>query len=306
MELKEIIKKSNLEIPRERILFNEPMKKYTTFKIGGLAECLIKIENVEELKKVLKLANENNIKITVIGNGSNVLVLDEGIKGITLIIKIEGYNFYSLDNKKIIISVGAGEKIPKMGRIFLNNSLIGFEEISGIPGSFGGAVRMNAGANGKEMKDIVKSVKCVDYLGNEKIFSNSEMKFEYRRSILKYEKYIVTEVEMELEKGDKEQILAKMEKYSNSRKEKQPLEYPSAGSTFKRGEDFITAKLIDEAGLKGLSVGDAEVSIKHSGFIINKGNASAKDVLELVEKVKEEIYKKFNKKIELEVEIIGK
>ena len=306
MELKEIIEKSDLEISKERILFNEPMKKYTTFKIGGPAECLIKIENVEELKKVLKLANENNIKITVIGNGSNVLVLDEGIKGITLIIKIEGYNFYSLDDKKIIISVGAGEKIPKMGKIFLNNSLTGFEEISGIPGSFGGAVRMNAGANGKEMKDIVKSVKCVDYLGNEKIFSNSEMKFEYRRSILKYEKYIVTEVEMELEKGDKEQILAKMEKYSNSRKEKQPLEYPSAGSTFKRGEDFLTAKLIDEAGLKGLCVGEAEVSTKHSGFIINKGNAKAKDVLELVEKVKKEIYKKFDKKIELEIEVIGK
>ena len=306
MELKKIIEKSNLEIPKERILFNEPMKKYTTFKIGGLAECLIKVENVEELKNVLKLANENKIKITVIGNGSNVLVLDEGIKGITLIIKIEGYNFYSLDNKKIIISVGAGEKIPKMGKIFLNNSLTGFEEISGIPGSFGGAVRMNAGANGKEMKDIVKSVKCVDYLGNEKIFSNGEMKFEYRRSILKYEKYIVTEVEMELEKGDKEQILAKMEKYSNSRKEKQPLEYPSAGSTFKRGEDFLTAKLIEEAGLKGLCVGEAEVSTKHSGFIINKGNAKAKDVLELVEKVKKEIYKKFDKKIELEIEVIGK
>ena len=306
MELKEIIEKSDLEIPKERILFNEPMKKYTTFKIGGPAECLIKIENVEELKKVLKLANENNVNITVIGNGSNVLVLDEGIKGITLIIKIEGYNFYSLDDKKIIISVGAGEKIPKMGKIFLNNSLTGFEEISGIPGSFGGAVRMNAGANGKEMKDIVKSVKCVDYLGNEKIFSNSEMKFEYRRSILKYEKYIVTEVEMELEKGDKEQILAKMEKYSNSRKEKQPLEYPSAGSTFKRGEDFLTAKLIEEAGLKGLCVGEAEVSTKHSGFIINKGNAKAKDVLELVEKVKKEIYKKFDKKIELEIEVIGK
>lgn len=306
MELKEIIEKSDLEIPKERILFNEPMKKYTTFKIGGPAECLIKIENVEELKKVLKLANENNVNITVIGNGSNVLVLDEGIKGITLIIKIEGYNFYSLDNKKIIISVGAGEKILKMGKIFLNNSLTGFEEISGIPGSFGGAVRMNAGANGKEMKDIVKSVKCVDYLGNEKIFSNGEMKFEYRRSILKYEKYIVTEVEMELEKGDKEQILAKMEKYSNSRKEKQPLEYPSAGSTFKRGEDFLTAKLIEEAGLKGVCVGEAEVSTKHSGFIINKGNAKAKDVLELVEKVKKEIYKKFDKKIELEIEVIGK
>ena len=305
MEVKEIIEKSGLEMPG-RILYNEPMKKYTSFKIGGPAECLIKIESVEELKKVLKIANENNIKITVIGNGSNVLVLDEGISGITLIIKIEGISFKNVENNKVIVSIGAGEKVSKIGKIFLNNSLSGFEEISGIPGSIGGATRMNAGAHGKEMKDIIKNVTCVDYFGNEKIFSNEDMKFGYRKSILKEEKYIVTKVEIELEKGKTEEIKAKMDEYAKFRKEKQPLESPSAGSTFKRGEDFITAKLIDEAGLKGLSVGDAEVSIKHSGFIINKGNASAKDVLELVEKVKEEIYKKFNKKIELEVEIIGK
>ena len=306
MELKEIIKKANLEIPENRILFNEPMKKYTSFKIGGPAECLIKIENKEELKEILSLANENDIPVTVIGNGSNVLVLDEGIPGITLMIKIEGISIQTLDDKKFTVKVGAGEKIAKVGRMFLNNSLTGFEEISGIPGTFGGAVRMNAGAHGKEMKDIVKNVTCMDYSGNEKIFNNSEMKFEYRRSILKEEKYIVTEVEIKLEKGNTEEIKAKMDEYAKFRKEKQPLEYPSAGSTFKRGEDFITAKLIDEAGLKGYSVGDAEVSIKHAGFIINKGNATAKDVLELVNKVKEEVYKKFQKKIELEVEVIGK
>ena len=190
--------------------------------------------------------------------------------------------------------------------MFLNNQLTGFEEISGIPGSVGGAVRMNAGAHGKEMKDIVKTVTCMDYLGNEKKFNSSEMKFKYRKSILKEEKYIVTEVEIELEKGNKEKIKEKMDEYTKFRKEKQPLEYPSAGSTFKRGNDFITAKLIDEAGLKGFSIGGAEVSTKHSGFIINKGDATAKDVLELVNKVKEEVYKKFNKKIELEVEVIGK
>ena len=306
MELKEIIKKANLEIPEDRILFNEPMKKYTSFKIGGPAECLIKIENKEELKEILSLANENDIPVTVIGNGSNVLVLDEGIPGITLMIKIEGISIQTLDDKKFTVKVGAGEKIAKVGRMFLNNSLTGFEEISGIPGTFGGAVRMNAGAHGKEMKDIVKNVTCMDYSGNEKIFNNSEMKFEYRRSILKEEKYIVTEVEIKLEKGNTEEIKAKMDEYAKFRKEKQPLEYPSAGSTFKRGEDFITAKLIDEAGLKGYSVGDAEVSIKHAGFIINKGNATAKDVLELVNKVKEEVYKKSQKKIELEVEVIGK
>ena len=306
MELSRIIEKANLGIPEDRILYGEPMGKYTSFKIGGPAECLIKIKSTEELKKVLELASKNNIPITVIGNGSNVLVLDEGISGITLMIKIEGVSFQTLDDEKFIVKVGAGEKIAKVGRMFLNNSFTGFEEISGIPGSMGGAVRMNAGAHGKEMKDIVKKVTCMDYDGNEKIFSNQDMKFEYRRSILKEEKYIVTEVEIELEKGNSEEIKAKMDEYAKFRKEKQPLEYPSAGSTFKRGEDFITAKLIDEAGLKGYSVGDAQVSDKHAGFVINKGNATAKDVLELVNKVKEEVYKKFQKKIELEVEIIGK
>ena len=306
MNIKKIIEEANLKISKDRILYDEPMKKYTSFKIGGPAECLIKIEDKEELKEILKLANKNDVPITVIGNGSNVLVLDEGIPGITLMIKIEGISFTTLDDEKFMVKVGAGEKIAKVGRMFLNNSLTGFEEISGIPGTFGGAVRMNAGAHGREMKDIVKNVTCMDYNGNEKIFTNQEMKFDYRRSILKEEKYIVTEVEIELEKGNSEEIKAKMETYAKFRKEKQPLEYPSAGSTFKRGADFITAKLIDEAGLKGYSVGDAEVSTKHAGFIVNKGNATAKDVLELVNKVKEEVYKKFQKKIELEVEVIGK
>ena len=305
MSIKEIIEKAKLKISKDRIFYGELMKNYTSFKIGGPAECLIKIETKEELKEILLLANKENIPITIIGNGSNILVSDDGIRGITLIIKIEGIKYLE-DGKKVIVNVGAGEKIAKLGRMFLNNQLTGFEEISGIPGSVGGAVRMNAGAHGREMKDIVKTVTCMDYLGNEKKFNSSEMKFEYRKSILKEEKYIVTEVEIELEKGNKEKIKEKMDEYTKFRKEKQPLEYPSAGSTFKRGNDFITAKLIDEAGLKGFSIGGAEVSTKHSGFIINKGNATAKDVLELVNKVKEEVYKKFNKKIELEVEVIGK
>ena len=305
MSIKEIIEKAKLKISKDRIFYGELMKNYTSFKIGGPAECLIKIETKEELKEILLLANKENIPITIIGNGSNILVSDDGIRGITLIIKIEGIKYLE-DGKKVIVNVGAGEKIAKLGRMFLNNQLTGFEEISGIPGSVGGAVRMNAGAHGKEMKDIVKTVTCMDYLGNEKKFNSSEMKFEYRKSILKEEKYIVTEVEIELEKGNKEKIKEKMDEYTKFTKEKQPLEYPSAGSTFKRGNDFITAKLIDEAGLKGFSIGGAEVSTKHSGFIINKGNATAKDVLELVNKVKEEVYKKFNKKIELEVEVIGK
>lgn len=305
MNLEEIIKNSNLHIGKDRILFNEPMKKHSTFKIGGPAECLIKVENKEELKEILNVVNKNNIPLTILGNGSNILVLDEGIPGITIIIKIEELEI-SEENENVKIIVGAGEKIGKLGRIFLQKEITGFEEISGIPGTIGGAVRMNAGAHGKEMKDIVKKVKCLDYNGNEKVFLNEEMEFSYRKSKLKKEKYIVTEVELELQKGNKEEINKKMEEYKEYRKEKQPIEFPSAGSTFKRGNDFITAKLIEEAGLKGYSIGDAEVSTKHSGFIINKGNATANDVLQLIEYVKEKVYEKFQKKIELEIEIIGK
>lgn len=163
---------------------------------------------------------------------------------------------------------------------------------------------MNAGAHGREIKDIVKIVRCVDYKGNEKEFTNEQMEFGYRTSILKKEKYIVTEVEMELEKGNKEEIQRKMNEYAKYRKEKQPIEYPSAGSTFKRGKDFITAKLIDECGLKGYQIGGAQISEKHAGFIINKENATAKDVIELMEYTKEQVYNKFGKIIEQEIEII--
>lgn len=304
MELKEKIEKADLEIEKSKILYNEEMKKYTTFKIGGKAECLIKIDNIKDLKSILKFVNENGIPLTVLGNGSNVLVSDKGIKGITIIIKIEKIDISEKD-KKVEISIGAGEKIGKLGVLFLKNEITGFEELSGIPGTIGGATRMNAGAHGREIKDIVKIVKCVDNKGNEKEFTNEQMEFGYRTSILKKEKYIVTEVKIELEKGNKEEIQNKMNEYAKYRKEKQPIEYPSAGSTFKRGKDFITAKLIDDAGLKGYSIGGAQISTKHGGFIINKGNATAKDVMELVQYTKDQIYSKFGKIIELEVELIG-
>ena len=291
-------------IDKEKIKYDEEMKNHTSFKIGGKAECLIKIDNIKDLKSILKFVNENGIPLTVLGNGSNVLVSDKGIKGITIIIKIEKIDISEKD-KKVEISIGAGEKIGKLGVLFLKNEITGFEELSGIPGTIGGATRMNAGAHGREIKDIVKIVKCVDYKGNEKEFSNEQMEFGYRTSILKKEKYIVTEVKIELEKGNKEEIQNKMNEYAKYRKEKQPIEYPSAGSTFKRGKDFITAKLIDDAGLKGYSIGGAQISTKHGGFIINKGNATAKDVMELVQYTKDQIYSKFGKIIELEVELIG-
>mgnify|MGYP005762584983 CR=1 FL=1 len=328
MNIKGLIENSSLNIDKKKILYNEPMKKYTTFKVGGPAECLIKIDNETDLKEILNFANENNIEIHVVGNGSNLLVLDGGIKGIVLLMRIENIKILEEKNSektkeiediirrtdqkekvlranKYIIEVKSGTKIPKLGQILMNKEISGFEELSGIPGTIGGAVIMNAGAHGKEMKDIVKSVKCLDYSGKVKEFTKEDMKFEYRNSILKNNKYIVTSVIIELYKGNKEGIQEKMKIYKDYRKEHQPIEYPSAGSTFKRGEDYITAKLIDEAGLKGYNIGDAEVSIKHAGFIINKGNATADDILNLIEHVKKVIYEKFEKKLNLEIQVIG-
>ncbi len=304
MEIKQIIENSNLAIPKDNILYKEDMKKRTTFKIGGPAECFIKIKTKEELKEILVFARENKIPITILGNGSNILVLDGGIKGITLTIQIE-YLDIKQDDEKYKVYVGGGYKLAKLAQVFLKNEISGFEELSGIPGTIGGAVSMNAGAHGREMKDIVEKIKCVDINGNEKEFLNEEAGFGYRKSIFKGNSYIVTEVVLNLQKGKQEEIKEKMDEYEKYRKEKQPIEYPSAGSTFKRGKDYITAKLIDEAGLKGYSIGGAVVSTKHSGFVINKGNATAKDVLDLVKYIKDTIEEKFDKKIELEIEVVG-
>lgn len=191
LKIEEIIKNSKLKISEDKILYNEPMKKYTTFKIGGPAECLIKIDNADNLKSILKFANENKIPLTIIGNGSNILVLDEGIKGIVLIIKIDNLQIEEQENVAKV-TVGAGYKLGILAHKLLEKELTGFEELSGIPGTIGGAVRMNAGAHGKEFKDIVEEVTAIDYNGNERKFTNEELKFEYRKSIFKKEKYIIT------------------------------------------------------------------------------------------------------------------
>ena len=301
---KEIIEKIQKIIPKEKIYINEDMKKHTSFKIGGPAECLIKIESVDQIKEVYKIAKEFNIPLTVIGNGSNLLVSDRGIKGIVLKIEIKKLEIQE-NNEKVNVTVGSGEKLGIIAQKFLNQEVEGFEFASGIPGTIGGAIRMNAGAHGKEMKDIVKTVTYMDRDGNIKKIENAEAEFKYRNSIFSHKDYVIIETELELQKGNKEEISEKMQEYANFRKEKQPLEYPSAGSTFKRGEDFITAKLIDECGLKGYQIGDAQISEKHAGFIINKDNATAEDVMKLIEYTKEQIYNKFGKKIETEVEILN-
>ena len=304
MNLKDLIQKK-LALENSNIVFNESMKKYTSFKVGGLAEVLIKVKTVEDLKKILIFAKENNVKLTIIGNGSNILVLDEGIEGIVLKIELKKLEITELENKdEIGVKVGAGNKNIEISQVLLKHEIEGFEEISGIPGTIGGAVRMNAGAHGKEIKDIIKEVIAIDYNGNIKHLKNEEMKFEYRNSILSKEKLIILEAILKLNKGNKDKIQSKINEYKRWRRENQPLEYPNAGSTFKRGEDFITAKLIDECNLRGYSIGGAEVSLKHAGFIVNKGNATAKDIIELTNYIKEKVYEKFQKKIELEIEVI--
>lgn len=294
------------KIPNENILKNEPMKKHTSFKIGGNAEMFIKAKDIKEIREVLQIAKDNNIPLTVIGNGSNILVKDNGIDGIVLKVEIDGIEIENTDDGCAIVSVGAGVLLGKLAQILLKKSISGFEFASGIPGTIGGAVRMNAGAYGSEFKDIVIETTYMDYDGNIYTINNEQQKFEYRKSIFKDKKWIILESKLLLKYAeDSSLIKEKMDEFKKSRIEKQPIEYPSAGSTFKRGSDFITAKLIDECGLKGYKVGNAQVSTKHAGFVINTGDATAKDVLELVDIIKNNVYQKFEKEIELEVEVIG-
>ena len=257
-------------VSKDKIFTNEPMSKHTSFKIGGPAEIFVKINNVEELKLIIKISKQAEVPITVVGNGSNLLVSDDGIRGIVL--KIEFDKIEIEESGKL--KVGSGVKLAFLAQKCLKEKLEGFEFASGIPGTIGGAIRMNAGAHGSEMKDIVKKITCMTRDGKIQVISNEEAKFEYRNSIFSQNDYIILEAEIQLRKGNPEEIRSKMDEYATYRKEKQPIEYPSAGSTFKRGNDFITAKLIDECGLKGYQIGGAQVSEKHAGFIINKENAT--------------------------------
>ena len=306
MEKEKIMLQLQNIIPQENILEDEPMKKHTSFKIGGNAEFFVKVETLEQLQKILEFTQKNDIQLTVVGNGSNLLVKDSGIRGIVAKISIQGINInINTTDGKVEITVKSGTPIGFLAQKLYQEEITGFEELSGIPGTIGGAVVMNAGAHGKEMKDIVTEITAIDYAGKIHKFSNKEAEFAYRKSMFSNGKYIIVEAKLELQKGKKEEIKEKMDTYQQYRKEKQPIEYPSAGSTFKRGEDFITAKLIDELGLKGFQIGGAQVSEKHAGFIINKENATADDVLKLTQIIKEKVYEKYGKKIELEVKIIG-
>jgi UDP-N-acetylmuramate dehydrogenase len=284
------------------VLKNESLKNHTYFKIGGDAGLFIEPENLVELKNIFNLIRKYKVNYYIIGNGTNLLFSDEGFKGV--IIKI-GDKFNYINNKDNIITVGGGTLLSVLSRYLANQCLTGFEFASGIPGYIGGAVCMNAGAYGGEMKDVVKKVCCIDSNGNLYEFTNDEMDFNYRHSRVSDTDLVVFEVEIELENGLKEDIEEKIKDFNERRISKQPLNLPSAGSTFKRPIDGYASKLIEDAGLKGLVYRGAMVSDKHSGFIVNFDNACSDDVLELMRIVISTVYDKFGIILEPEIKIVG-
>ena len=291
-------------VSKENIKLDEPMSKHTSFKTGGPAEYFITANTIDEILGVLKYTKDNNIKLHIIGNGSNLLVSDNGIKGIVLKIAVDNMEILESDFG-VLVKVGAGVKVMALAQELKKLGITGFEELAGIPGTIGGANYMNAGAYGKEMQDIIVETKVLNKETEKiEVFKNKQQELKYRSSIFKNKKYIIVEILIKLEKGKQEEIEQKMNKYLKQRKEQQPVEYPSAGSTFKRGDGFITAKIIDECGLKGYQIGGAQISEKHAGFVINKGNATSKDILDLIEYTKKKVFEKFNVQIEEEVEII--
>ena len=300
---KEFIYNSLLNIlNKEDILIDEPMSKHISFRVGGPADILVKPSSEDQIKDILTFAKKENIPYLIIGNGSNLLVRDGGIRGI--VIKIaENFNDFSIEGTTVTAQSGA--MLSFMGKAIMRNDLTGFEFAAGIPGTLGGAIAMNAGAYGGEMKDIVKSVRLIDSQGNIVELSNEEMQFAYRKSILSKEEYIVLSAVMELKEGNYEEIRDIMKDLTNKRVTKQPLNLPSAGSTFKRPEGYFAAKLIEDCGLKGLTLRGAQVSDKHCGFVVNLGGAQAKDILDLIYVVKSTVYSKFGVMLEEEVKILG-
>ena len=289
-------------IPEDRVCRDEPMNKHTSFRTGGPADCYIKIGSAEELSALLSLLIRCGQEYTVIGNGSNLLISDRGYRGVVIEI-LSGMSSVSVEGERIVAD--AGTLLSKVSDAALKNSLKGFEFASGIPGTVGGAMVMNAGAYGGEMKDIVLSVKAIDKEGNRVELSNKEMDFGYRKSIIKEKGYIVTQTLFSLEKGEREEIESRIRELSEMRREKQPLEYPSAGSTFKRPENNFAGKLIMEAGLSGLKSGGAKVSEKHCGFIINEGGATSTDIYSLIKEVQEKVFLSSGVMLEPEVMMIG-
>lgn len=290
-----------------QILANEKMSAHTTFRTGGAADIFVEIKNDGEMKRALAILKSEgltapNRDFCLLGNGSNLLVSDSGVRGVVLHVSRE-YSRIEVRGNMLVCEAGA--TLAAIARTACENALTGFEFAAGIPGSLGGAVVMNAGAYGGEMKQVVKSVRLMTPDGEILEKSAEEMHFSYRHSLVKEQPLIVLGAVMALETGEQAAIQAKMEELAFARRGKQPLEYPSAGSTFKRPEGHFAAKLIDEAGLRGFSVGDAQVSEKHCGFVVNRGNASAADIYALIREVQEKVRESSGVTLEPEVVLVG-
>lgn len=289
-------------VGEENVHIDEPMSRHTTFRIGGSADYFVKPGNADEVAAVIAVCREYNIPYFILGNGSNLLVSDDGYRGMIINI-MDNMNSVTVDGR--IITAQAGAMLVRVSVMARDNALTGLEFASGIPGTIGGAVYMNAGAYGGEMKNVVKTVRAIDEYGRIYELDSEKMDFSYRHSIVEERKLIVLEVTLELEHGSREAIDDRMKELAEARRSKQPLEYPSAGSTFKRPEGYFAGKLIMDAGLRGYSVGGAQVAEKHCGFVINKGGATASDVVELIRDVQHDVDDKFGVTLEPEVKMLG-
>ncbi len=286
----------------EAILTDEMMKDHTTFRVGGPADVFVIPESVDEVKEAIRVAREEGIPYYVIGNGSNLLVGDHGFRG--MIIQIYK-NMNEITYNDGEITAQAGALLSTIAKIALNNEREGFEFASGIPGTLGGAVTMNAGAYGGEMKHVLKNATVLTKEGEIITLPVEDLELGYRKSVIIDKEYVVLEAVIALSKGKTEEITEKMNEYATARKTKQPLEYPSAGSTFKRPTGYFAGKLIQDAGLRGYTVGGAQVSEKHCGFVINKGGATAADIVALMKDVNDKVVAEFGVPLEPEVKMIG-
>lgn len=284
------------------VSFDEPMKKHTSFKIGGNADIFCEPQNIKELGNLIKLFNENNTNYIIFGNGSNVLVSDNGIRG--AVIKI-GDKMSKVNICGERISADAGVLLSGLAKKAMREGLSGMECLSGIPGSLGGVIYMNAGAYGVEIADILEEVTCILPNGEILTLKKDELKFDYRKSVFMDNGGIITSCILRLKKADKEKIETDMAQITKRRVEKQPLELPSAGSTFKRPQGYFAGKLIEDCGLKGYSIGGAKISEKHAGFVVNFDNATAADVMALIRYTQDKVYEKFGVKLETEVKLYG-
>lgn len=300
--IKSILSQLETFMDKESLLIDEPMKNHTSFKVGGPVDLMIIPKTEDEIVNILKLLTSQKLPFYIMGNGSNLLVSDKGFSGV--VIKLyDNYNDFSVDED--IITAKSGILLSKLAKVALRHNLGGFEFASGIPGTLGGAVTMNAGAYGGEMKDVLISAHVVDRQGNISEIVNGNLELAYRTSSIQKRDLIVLSAKVQLKKAPYEEIKSKMDELDYKRKDKQPLEWPSAGSTFKRPEGHFAGKLIQDCDLRGYSIGGAQVSEKHCGFIINKGGATASDIFDLITHVQERVFEKFGIRLDTEVKKLG-